>query len=180
MYSIDQLRQGVLRMVTDYDGSKLKGARGGWNSTKYIIQMLDSIKIPKKSHALDIGVFDGRTSMCFLHYFSLVTGIDIVLRPLAKKLADESNRYTLICGDSNNCASKFDNRSFDFIYIDGSHDYKIVEADIRLYKLKVRKGGYLAGHDFTPEWPGVMRAIRENIDLAKLVRFKDSSWLVQL
>jgi predicted O-methyltransferase YrrM len=38
---------------------------------------------------------------------------------------------------------------FDFIYIDGNHEYKFVKEDIIKFYDFVRKGGILAGHDFT-------------------------------
>ena len=37
---------------------------------------------------------------------------------------------------------------FDFIYIDGNHDFKNVANDIIEWEKKVRVGGIVAGHDF--------------------------------
>lgn len=54
--------------------------------------------------------------------------------------------------------------SVDFVYIDGDHEYEFVKRDLRLYWEKLRKGGILSGHDFTPYFPGVVRAVVEFAD----------------
>ncbi len=50
----------------------------------------------------------------------------------------------------------------DLIYIDGSHDYEDVLADIKAYYPLVRPGGVLFGDDMVECWPGVERAVRES------------------
>ena len=39
-------------------------------------------------------------------------------------------------------------RTFDFIYLDGDHDYANVKKELFAYWPKVRPGGVLAGHDY--------------------------------
>jgi hypothetical protein len=55
--------------------------------------------------------------------------------------------------------------SLDFVFIDASHAYEDVIADIRLWAPKIRSGGLLCGHDYGmeayyPQW-GVTRAVDE-------------------
>ncbi len=38
--------------------------------------------------------------------------------------------------------------SLDFVYVDGSHVYEAVMADLKAWAPKVKPGGWLAGHDF--------------------------------
>lgn len=46
-------------------------------------------------------------------------------------------------------ASKdFENRSLDFVYIDGNHDFGHTAEDLYHWTPKVRKGGIVAGHDY--------------------------------
>lgn len=38
----------------------------------------------------------------------------------------------------------------DFVYIDDGHDYKSVSNDLNCYYPKVKKGGFIGGHDYEP------------------------------
>ena len=52
-------------------------------------------------------------------------------------------------------------KSLDFVYIDGMHEFDFVMVDLILWADKVRPGGIVSGHDYdTPTWcNGVMRAV---------------------
>ena len=50
---------------------------------------------------------------------------------------------------------------FDFVYIDGNHEYEYVIKDLSNYYPLVKAGGILAGHDYTGSWPGVVKAVNE-------------------
>lgn len=43
----------------------------------------------------------------------------------------------------------FQDEYFDWIYIDGNHEYDYVLQDLQNYKSKVKKGGFLTGDDYT-------------------------------
>jgi hypothetical protein len=45
-------------------------------------------------------------------------------------------------------APQFADGEFDFVYIDGNHDFDYVMLDLILWTPKVRKGGIVAGHDY--------------------------------
>lgn len=66
-------------------------------------------------------------------------------------------------------ASKFySDRSLDFVFIDASHDYANVVADIEAWYPKVRIGGMLSGDDFCPgHWDGVVRAAYDFSQIGK-------------
>ena len=49
----------------------------------------------------------------------------------------------------------------DMVFIDGSHEYEDVKADILRWKSRLASGGILCGHDAT--WPGVKQALSELI-----------------
>lgn len=67
--------------------------------------------------------------------------------------------FTLIPGYSKNVAKMFDNDSLDFVFIDACHEYKCVRDDICAWLPKVKSGGVIAGHDYIPTYPGVMKAV---------------------
>ena len=68
---------------------------------------------------------------------------------------------------------------FDIVYIDSIHTYETVARQITDWQPKLRDGGVLAGHDFSPSWPGVMRAVREKLGEPERV-FADTSWAVRV
>jgi hypothetical protein len=55
----------------------------------------------------------------------------------------------------------YENESLDFVFIDASHDFASVLADLRAWWPKVKPGGTLAGHDHTHHFPGVEQACHE-------------------
>jgi predicted O-methyltransferase YrrM len=56
-------------------------------------------------------------------------------------------------------AAAFGPASVDLVFIDAAHDYDSVAADIEAWRLAVKPGGVLAGHDYDGSWPGVVRAV---------------------
>jgi hypothetical protein len=62
---------------------------------------------------------------------------------------------------SYNIVNKFPDKYFDFIYIDGSHEYEDVKRDIELYLPKTKH--IIGGHDYQKEWPGVVQAVNETL-----------------
>lgn len=60
---------------------------------------------------------------------------------------------------STDAVKNYRNGFFDFIYIDCCHLYECVKFDIENYFPKLKKGGYLAGHDYGDF--GVTRAVDE-------------------
>jgi cephalosporin hydroxylase len=52
-------------------------------------------------------------------------------------------------------------REVDIVFIDANHDYEACLADIKAWTPHVRAGGIICGHDYTKEFPGVIRAVGE-------------------
>jgi predicted O-methyltransferase YrrM len=52
-------------------------------------------------------------------------------------------------------------REVDIVFIDANHDYEACLADIKAWTPHVRAGGIICGHDYTKEFPGVVRAVGE-------------------
>jgi predicted O-methyltransferase YrrM len=68
----------------------------------------------------------------------------------------------------------------DFVYIDGNHEYEFVKDDIANYYPLLNEGGILAGHNYTPGWPGVIQAVDEFARHRglKVQRAKFADWFI--
>jgi hypothetical protein len=62
---------------------------------------------------------------------------------------------------SHEASTQFNDESCDVVFIDMEHTYNAVKNDIELWLPKVKVGGYLAGHDYTKGWDGVIKAVDE-------------------
>lgn len=57
-------------------------------------------------------------------------------------------RAVMIREYSADAANLFRDQSLDFVYIDATHDFVNVTADLKAWTPKVRPGGIIAGHDY--------------------------------
>lgn len=76
-------------------------------------------------------------------------------------ICDVSDIITAVPGKSLDIVSQFEDESIDFIFIDASHDYENVLADITAWYPKLKPGGLIAGDDYAPCWGGVIQAVNE-------------------
>ena len=75
------------------------------------------------------------------------------------KLAQD--RFTLFVEESAVAAQRFPDKSLDFVFIDAAHDYENVRTDIMAWLPKMKIDGIMAGHDYIPTYPGVVKAVDE-------------------
>jgi len=149
--------------------------------------------IPNKGTMIEIGTFTGESTVIFGDHFEKVIGIDPMLQdydpqdPTSKfnfnEVLEMFNERTksydnisLIQKTSDDALGKLTGRTFDFIYIDGIHQYENVKRDIINYLPMVKKGGVIGGHDYGPSWPGVKQAVDEMFGQPDKV-FQDTSWI---
>lgn len=71
----------------------------------------------------------------------------------------------------------FEDNSLDFVYIDADHRYESVKADIIAWLPKVKKNGWLCGHDYG-EKQGVTKAVDELFPDAE--KDSDFTWFVRV
>lgn len=64
------------------------------------------------------------------------------------------------------------------VLIDGDHRYEACKADIEAWMPKVKPGGWIAGHDYTDKFPGVVRAVDEAFNGRHKLR--GSVWAVEM
>lgn len=95
----------------------------------------------------------------------------------------EFKANTRFCGDwiipmrmkSVDAAQEFSDRSLSFVFLDGSHEFLDVKADIDAWLPKVKVGGILAGHDYN--WPGVQSAVSAKFLMHGI---SGASWVVEV
>jgi hypothetical protein len=75
---------------------------------------------------------------------------DAVYRTMFANLYPYLDKVVFITKSSVFASTLFVDGFFDFVYIDGNHNYESVMEDIKVWFPKVRKGGLLGGHDFDP------------------------------
>jgi len=68
----------------------------------------------------------------------------------------------------------------DFVYVDANHTEEAVLEDITAWVPNIKKGGWLAGHDYgRPNHPGV-KTVVDRLFGAPDLQFQDTSWAVQI
>jgi hypothetical protein len=75
-----------------------------------------------------------------------------------------ADKVRAIRGLSSDVLPKLKPGAFDFIFIDGSHDYESVKADARMARPLLKADGVLAFHDVSEGHPGVCRVVQELLE----------------
>lgn len=108
-------------------------------------------------------------------YPELSEGPDNVFLKFKENVADEIGqgklspmRMTSLCA-SREIASLLGGRPIDMVFIDADHRYESVSVDIAAWRGLIAKGGLLCGHDYSKEWPGVVKAVDELVKGVSLV-----------
>ncbi len=85
-----------------------------------------------------------------------VPTIDVVRGHLGPELLQIANVRQ---GRSPDVAAQYEDRSLDFVWIDGGHHEEECAADILGWWPKLKLGGVMGGHDLTPKFGGVVAAV---------------------
>ncbi len=145
-------------MYGDAPISPLSGVPGWLTNAEEATMYEIAQKFPEGSF-VEIGSEWGRSSAIWAkatHPEAKIFAIDIRfdddLGRFYKANLDEAGldgRVTQVAGDSKELAqsTKFRNRKFDLIFVDGDHSEEGAYQDIVNWSVKLRKGGYLLIHD---------------------------------
>jgi hypothetical protein len=164
-----------------------------------MIDYIDKIKPVKSMSILEVGSFTGSSAAIFAERFKRVYCVDSwsdiglsdasqamwksqgytkeILENEFDKTVAQFDNVTKIKGESIEIAFNFTEK-VDIIYIDASHDYGSVKADIIAWKRHARQ--FITGHDFWPgRFDGVIQAVREVLGEPEKVCI-DNSWIVRI
>lgn len=162
-------------------------------------------RLPNKAKILEIGSFQGGSTLAIGH---AIAGTDIELYCLdpwsnylnqedfatfeRSKVSDDfriinnfirntafiGENLRMLRGKSSAFAGLLEGKGFDFIFIDGAHDYDSVRFDIKVAFSAIRPGGFVCGHDYHSDGHGVIRAVNELIahvpSIEKKGKFNDT------
>jgi predicted O-methyltransferase YrrM len=129
-----------------------------------------------RSTFVEVGSYMGR-SAAFMAVEIINSGKRITLhcvdpkQDFVRNLSEVSHVIRPIGMASPAASEMFDDSSVDFVWIDGDHSDEAVLADIAGWLPKVRKGGWIGGHDHDhPAHPGVRAACERLLPGYEIVR----------
>lgn len=148
-------------------------------------------KLPHNAKILEAGTYKGK-SFAYLAVEAFNSGKNIEVNGLdgfgwedVKPAFDEfmkplEGHYKVYKGNAAELSHQWPDHYFDFVFIDLSHAYPDTVNDIRAYLPKVKPGGIIAGHDYHPEWPGVIQSVNEVFGGDYKFDWKEVIWWKQL
>jgi Methyltransferase domain len=83
-------------------------------------------------------------------------------------------------GDSIAMAATFPLGSLDAVYLDTDHSEPALKAEIAAWLPRLKPGGLLCGHDYSPRHPGVIAAVFALKNGPPDHIYSDSSWAIRL
>jgi predicted O-methyltransferase YrrM len=163
----------TLKEQGQWDSKKWISAPGLCDLVTHLFQQQETIV------GLEIGVASGWTMNHFLQNLSnlQLTGIDPYVGYMdgnikiaqemldAQYLAAQVNisdfapRGKILRGYSQDFVNSFEDKSLDYIFIDGDHSYEGALRDCELFFPKIKSNGIFAGHDWS--FDGVRKAVNE-------------------
>ena len=129
---------------------------------------------------LELGCNEGVSTSLFSYFAKTVISVDLNKTNSMDTLVSENDNIIFHNTSFEEFLKTDNDNKYDLIYIDGNHSFEDVNKDIELFKNKVKKGGYLSGHDYNSETVGVRLAIENHFPNEEVILFSDSSWLIKI
>jgi len=86
---------------------------------------------------------------------------DMNLAQVQTRTAPFSSRVRILKGESREAAHAVPDASLSLVYVDADHSYNGVKSDCEVWFPKVKKGGFMAFHDYQNPAYGVKKAVQE-------------------
>lgn len=126
------------------------------------------ILIPQTGRILEIGTHSGATATWLAKQRPRVQfiGLDIFVAKDAAfglpavRNSQQCENYQIFVGTTTQF-EKLNPAKFDLIVVDANHHYTPVLNDLQMAMPLLTPGGVLLAHDYTPNYPGVVRAVNK-------------------
>lgn len=139
---------------------------------------------------LEVGSFIGESALLF-GSFDFVKRLDCVdpmnkedkIYKFKKRTIHLKDKIFLHSCYSKEYSKKVKDKSLDVVYIDGNHSYESVSEDLELWYDKIKRGGFLCGHDYSKSFTSVLYAVEHFVQRNKLKIDKtycDSSYMIRV
>mgnify|MGYP001437442430 FL=1 len=157
------------------------GAEIGIAGGQHIKALMENTKI-EKIYGVDPFITDSWDMYGYFNIDEEYGGFDGLYGEVKELLAQFGNRVELVRKKSIEAAPDFGDGSLDFVFIDAIHDYENCYNDIAYWHHRVRKGGYVMGHDWEHSgFPGVQKAVVEHYgDVVKGIPGPVHVWYVEV
>lgn len=100
-------------------------------------------------------------------------------KELALKVSNKfKDRAFIVPSDSKTASKIFIEHTLDFVFIDADHSYEAVYEDISNWLWKIKKNGWICGHDYHRE--SVYRAVHEWFPSVNVESDEDNTWFVRV
>lgn len=161
------------------DWEKDLGAGNYWE----LVALSSLVKRFSPKTIFEIGTGHGRSTLQIANNTSteaVIHTLDISdQHPVGMIFIDKSQAQKVkrICSDSTTYDYSPFHKKVDFVLVDGAHDYKTVVADSEKAFDMVAPNGQILWDDFSPGWPGVVKALKELRGQKDLFRIPGTSYV---
>jgi hypothetical protein len=140
----------------------------------YFSEMILNELSPSKLHLIDpweVGSDKNSEHKTYPNWDSLTTAYSHAheMRKVKEKFSTyiDNGVVEIHRGFSYDVVGLFKNNYFDFVYIDATHIYECVKADVNMFLPKMKSDGLMCGHDYFNDSKGafsVVKAVDEFVD----------------
>ena len=176
----------LVHIQSEFPRYMRKPEGSGPPNADYIQGLIDLYRTMRVWHGkgVEVGSWTGESAEIAAQFLKSLTCVDPWEPPdfsaneeLFDKRTAAYPNITKLKKPSHVACHDFEDESLDCVYIDGMHDYENVYRDICSWFSKVKRGGWIAGHDYDDmdTHVGVVQAVDELLG-TPAHRFADSSW----
>jgi len=142
---------------------------GGWMNQACLEWLAE--QAGGRERIVELGTFRGRSAVAMLdnsdaHLWCVDTWnykicTEKTLRTFEHNIIGQEDRVTIMQMTTHEAARELAGKQFDMVFVDAAHAYHMVKQDILDWLPLVKPGGLFCGHDYTPDEPGVVKAVDE-------------------